>query len=44
VAGQGWDGKISGKPQDQGSFVWVVKAVDHFGRPYISKGAFTLIR
>ena len=44
INGQGWDGKISGKDQGSGVFVWMVKAVDYLGRPYFQKGTVTLIR
>jgi gliding motility-associated-like protein len=44
VNGQGWDGRINGRLQDTGSFVWTVKAVDYTGRAYFEKGIFTLIR
>jgi len=41
---QGWDGKIRGKEQATGTFVWVVKAVDYTGKPVFAKGTVTLIR
>ena len=40
----GWDGKISGKEQATGTFVWVVKAVDYTGKAVFAKGTVTLIR
>jgi gliding motility-associated-like protein len=43
-SGEGWDGRIKGKEQDTGVFVWEVKAVDHLGAPYFRKGTVTLIR
>ena len=42
--GRGWDGTVAGKPQSQGSFVWMVKAVDYTGAVYLKKGTVTLIR
>ncbi|MBL0334782.1 MAG: gliding motility-associated C-terminal domain-containing protein [Chitinophagaceae bacterium] len=42
--GQGWDGKINGRNQGSGVFVWVVNAVDYLGRSYFRKGTVTLIR
>ncbi len=42
--GQGWDGKINGRNQGSGVFVWVVNAVDYLGRNYFRKGTVTLIR
>ncbi|HEX2536466.1 MAG TPA: PKD domain-containing protein [Chitinophagaceae bacterium] len=44
VNGHGWDGRINGKDQGSGTFVWLVKAVDYLGKPYFSKGTVTLIR
>jgi gliding motility-associated-like protein len=40
----GWDGKINGKEQGTGVFVWVVKAVDYTGKDFFAKGTVTLIR
>ena len=40
----GWNGKISGKEQATGTFVWVVKAVDYTGKAVFAKGTVTLIR
>ena len=42
--GQGWDGKINGRLQATGTFVWTVKAVDYTGKAYFQKGTSTLIR
>jgi gliding motility-associated-like protein len=42
--GVGWDGRIGGNQQASGTFVWVVKAVDYLGQPYLQKGTVTLIR
>jgi gliding motility-associated-like protein len=44
INGQGWDGKVNGRLQDTGTYVWTVKAVDYTGRSYFEKGLFTLIR
>jgi gliding motility-associated-like protein len=44
INGQGWDGKIGGKNQSTGTFVWLVKAVDYTGKPVFQKGTTTLIR
>ncbi|MEO7922495.1 MAG: PKD domain-containing protein [Chitinophagaceae bacterium] len=41
---QGWDGRISGRNQDSGVFVWTVSAIDYLGRPLFLKGTVTLIR
>ena len=42
--GQGWDGKIGGREQNTGVFVWMVSAIDYLGRPFFQKGTVTLIR
>lgn len=44
VNGKGWDGKINGVEQGTGTFVWLVKAVDYLGKPFVAKGTVTLIR
>lgn len=41
--GRGWDGKVAGKLQDPGIFVWMVKAIDYKGQPYYKKGTIMLI-
>ena len=42
--GQGWDGMVNGKPQDTGSYVWMVEGIDYTGRVIFRKGTMTLIR
>jgi len=42
--GRGWDGTIGGKPQDSGSFVWVVQGTDYTGENIYKKGIMVLIR
>jgi PKD repeat protein len=42
--GPGWDGTIAGKPQDSGSFVWVVQGTDFTGKRVFKKGTMVLIR
>jgi gliding motility-associated-like protein len=42
--GKGWDGKLGGKPQDTGVYVWMFKGVDYTGKNYQDKGSFVLIR
>lgn len=44
INGQGWDGKIGGKDQSSGTFVWLVKAIDYSGKSVFQKGTTTLIR
>jgi gliding motility-associated-like protein len=43
TSGKGWDGLISGKMQNTGSFVWVAEAIDFKGNVLFRKGMFTLI-
>jgi gliding motility-associated-like protein len=40
----GWDGTVAGKLQPSGTYVWVVKAVDYTGAPYMQRGTLVLIR
>jgi gliding motility-associated-like protein len=42
--GRGWDGTVAGKAQPQGSFVWMVKAIDYTGAVFMKKGMVTLVR
>jgi gliding motility-associated-like protein len=44
VNGDGWDGKIKGKDQASGTYVWLVKGVDYAGKTFFAKGTATLIR
>ncbi len=41
---KGWDGTLNSKPQATGTYVWVVKAIDYKGSPYLQRGTVTLIR
>jgi gliding motility-associated-like protein len=41
---RGWDGTVGGKQQQPGAYVWVVKAVDYTGTPYVQRGVAMLIR
>jgi gliding motility-associated-like protein len=40
----GWDGRIGGKEQGSGVFVWIVKGSDFTGKTITAKGTVTLIR
>jgi gliding motility-associated-like protein len=40
----GWDGRVAGRLQNTGVFVWMVSAIDYTGRPVFLKGTVTLIR
>lgn len=44
INGHGWDGKINGRNQGSGVFVWMVNAIDYLGNPIFLKGTVTLIR
>ncbi|HEX4375268.1 MAG TPA: gliding motility-associated C-terminal domain-containing protein [Puia sp.] len=41
---QGWDGTVGGRPQDSGTFVWMVQGIDYTGRTITRKGTMVLIR
>jgi gliding motility-associated-like protein len=43
-SGAGWDGRIGGKDQGTGTFVWLVKGTDFTGKLVFAKGTVTLIR
>ncbi|MBL7729906.1 MAG: gliding motility-associated C-terminal domain-containing protein, partial [Chitinophagaceae bacterium] len=40
----GWDGRVNGRLQNSGVFVWMVSAEDYLGKPYFLKGTVALIR
>ncbi len=42
--GMGWDGRLGGKPQDSGMYVWEVKGKDYTGKMVIKKGIAMLLR
>lgn len=44
VNGKGWDGRIGGKEQGSGVYVWIVKGTDFTGKTFAAKGTVTLIR
>jgi hypothetical protein len=44
VPGQGWDGSLGGKPQEAGSYVWMVKGTTFHGKPIFKKGWMILVR
>jgi gliding motility-associated-like protein len=41
---RGWDGTIAGKPQDSGTYVWMVQGTDFTGKRVFKKGTMVLIR
>ena len=44
INGEGWDGKLGGKIQNSGTFVWMVQAIDFTGKLHFKKGTVILIR
>ncbi|HXB43941.1 MAG TPA: PKD domain-containing protein [Puia sp.] len=42
--GDGWDGTLLGKPQDAGSYVWMVQGTTYTGKIIYKKGTMTLVR
>jgi hypothetical protein len=43
-AGRGWDGRVNGKLQDPGTFVWMVQGISYQGKTVFHKGTVVLIR
>ena len=41
---KGWDGRINGIVQSNGTYVWMVSGTDYTGKKVIKKGTATLIR
>jgi gliding motility-associated-like protein len=41
---KGWDGRFEGKEQPQGTYVWMIRGIDKFGKIVEQKGTFLLIR
>ncbi|HEV2480655.1 MAG TPA: gliding motility-associated C-terminal domain-containing protein [Puia sp.] len=42
--GQGWDGRIQGRLQDSGTYMWEAKGTDYTGRVISKRGTVVLIR
>src|SRR5690606_24192652 len=42
--GHGWDGRINGRMQDSGVFVWMASGINYLGERFFMKGTVTLIR
>ncbi|WP_165917378.1 gliding motility-associated C-terminal domain-containing protein [Flaviaesturariibacter aridisoli] len=40
----GWDGSFRGRPQDGGTFAWILRYTDAAGRSQLQKGTLQLIR
>jgi gliding motility-associated-like protein len=43
-SGQGWDGRVHGKLQDTGAYLWMLKGTDYTGKSLARKGTMMLIR
>lgn len=43
-AGKGWDGKVKGKSQNTGNYVWVVEGMDYKGNLIKKSGGVILVR
>jgi hypothetical protein len=44
TAGRGWDGRVNGKLQEPGTFVWVVQGISYLGKTVNRKGTMVLVR
>jgi len=44
VAGKGWDGRVGGKLQEPGTFVWMVQGVSYTGKTVFHKGTMVMVR
>jgi gliding motility-associated-like protein len=42
--GQGWDGRVQGKLQGSGAYLWMLKGTDYTGKVISKKGTMMLIR
>ena len=42
--GSGWDGRVNGKPQGAGGYVWMVKGTDYSGNSITKNGTMVLVR
>jgi len=43
-SGKGWDGMVSGKVQNAGTYAWMVEGIDYTGKTVTEKGTMVLIR
>jgi PKD repeat protein len=43
-ANKGWDGRVGGIDQPNGTYVWMVSGTDYTGKKVVKKGTATLIR
>ncbi len=43
-ASRGWDGKLDGQPQPQGTYTWLVRGYDIDGSPFSLSGTVSIIR
>jgi len=44
VAGRGWDGRVNGRLQDPGTYVWAVEGISFQGKLVFHKGTMVMVR
>ena len=44
VIGDGWNGELSGRPLETGTYVWMVQGVSYTGKTVFHKGTMVLVR
>jgi gliding motility-associated-like protein len=42
--GKGWDGRVNGVVQNNGTYVWMISGTDYTGKQVVKKGTAILIR
>jgi len=42
--GEGWDGRVNGKIEDSGTYVWMVQGTTYMGRSVFHRGTMVLVR
>jgi gliding motility-associated-like protein len=44
TSGKGWDGRVNGRMQEPGAFVWMVQGISYQGQSVFRKGTMVLVR
>jgi gliding motility-associated-like protein len=44
VIGDGWNGELSGRPLESGTYVWMVQGISYTGKTVFRKGTMVLVR
>jgi len=44
VSGNGWDGRVNGKLQEPGTFVWTAEGISYQGKNIVRQGTVVLVR